>query len=56
MFIYTYMYTQGYIFLPFPPPGGEEEFLSKLKNREEFEGGLEKRKEKGEKRRKTMKM
>ena len=34
---------QGYIFWP---------FLSKLKNREEFEGGLhEKRKGKGEKRR-----
>ena len=32
---------QGYIFWP---------FLSKLKNREEFEGGLEKGKEKGGKR------
>ena len=31
---------QGYIFWPSPPPGGEE-FLSKLKNREEF--GKEKR-------------
>ena len=32
-----------------PPPlgGGGEEFLSKLKNREEFKGGLEKRKGKG---------
>ena len=33
-----------------PPWGGG--ILSKLKNREEFEGGLEKRKGKGEKRRK----
>ena len=31
---------------------GGEEFLSKLKNREEFGGGLEKRKGKGRKRRK----
>jgi len=38
---------QGYIFWPFPPPWGGEEFLSKLKNREEFKGGLEKRKGKG---------
>ena len=31
-----------------PPPGGGGQFLSKLKNREEFAGGLhEKRKEKG---------
>ena len=30
-------------------PGGGNFFLSQLKNREEFEGGLEKRKEKGEK-------
>ena len=37
------------------PLGGEEEFLSKLKNREEFEGGLEKRKGKGGKRRKKEK-
>ena len=34
-----------------PPPGGRD-FLSKLKNREEFEGGLEKRKRKGGERRK----
>ena len=33
----------------FPPPGGGK-FLSKLKNREEFEGGLEKGKEKEKKR------
>ena len=33
------MLLQGYIFWPFLG-----EFLSKLKNREEFEGGLEKRK------------
>ena len=47
---------QGYIFWPFPPPpGGGWEFLSKLKNREEFEGGLEKWKGKGEKRRKKEK-
>ena len=30
-----------------PPPLGEGKFLSQLKNREEFEGGLEKRKGKG---------
>ena len=41
---------QGYIFWPFP------QFLSELKNREEFEGGLhEKRKGKGGKRRKKEK-
>ena len=40
----------------FPPPGGEQ-FLSKLKKREEFEGGLhEKRKGKGGGRRKKKKM
>ena len=34
--------NQGYIFWPFSPHlgGGGGEFLSKLKNREEFEGGL----------------
>ena len=37
---------QGYIFWPFTP------ILSQLKNREEFEGGLEKRRGKGGKRRK----
>ena len=37
-----------------PHPGGWE-FVSKLKNREEFEGGLEKRKGKGGKRRKKRK-
>ena len=38
---------------PQGPPGvGGGEFLSKLKNREEFEGGLEKRKGKRGKRRK----
>jgi len=47
--------VQGYIFWPFPPPLGGEEFLSKLKNREEFGGGLEKRKGKGGKRRKQRK-
>ena len=35
------------IYSAHPPPGGGEEFLSKLKNREEFGGGLEKRKGKG---------
>ena len=35
----------GIYILAIPPPAGE--FLSKLNNREEFEGGLEKRKEKG---------
>ena len=39
----------------FPPRGGGEKFLSQLKNGEEFEGGLEKRKGKGEKRRKKEK-
>ena len=38
---------QGYIFWPFPP--------NKFKNREEFEGGLEKRKGIGGKRRKKEK-
>ena len=47
---------QGYIFWPFPPPWGGGKFLSKMKNREEFEGGLhEKRKGKGGKRRKEKK-
>ena len=37
----------------FPPLGGGGQFLSKLKNREEFEGGLhEKRKAKEEERKK----
>ena len=41
---------QGYIFWPFPPPlGGGEQFLPKLKYREEFEGGLRKRKKKEKK-------
>ena len=44
-----------YILAISPPPLGGEEFLSKLKNREEFEGGLEKRKGKGRKRRKKVK-
>jgi len=35
------VFNQGYIFWPFPPWGGN---LSKLKNREEFEGGLKNRK------------
>ena len=38
-FLNLFILFQGYIFWP---------FLSKLKNREEFEGGLEKRKGKGE--------
>ena len=41
-----------------PPPPGEGKFLSKLKNREEFEGLPEKRKGKGgkeEKRKKVIK-
>ena len=47
------MGKQGYIFWPFPPlPPWRENFLSKLKNREEFEGGLEKRKAKGGKKKK----
>ena len=44
---YGYYSNQGYIFWPFPP-----NFLSKLKNREEFEGGIEKKKGKLGKRRK----
>ena len=47
-----FILAQGYILWPFPPPRGGEEFLSKLKNREEFEGGLEKGKERGEKKKK----
>ena len=46
------MLQQGYIFWPFLPPG---KFLSKVKNREEFEGGLGERKGKGGKRRKKRK-
>jgi len=42
----------GIYILAIPPPGG---FLSKVKNREELEGGLEKRKGKGGKRRKKRK-
>ena len=42
---------QGYIFWPFPSPLGGG-CLSQLKNREEFEGGLEQGREKGGKRRK----
>ena len=42
------LYT--YIFWPFPPP--PPQCLSKVKNRDEFEGGLEKRKGKGGTRRK----
>ena len=46
------MGKQGYIFWPFNPlPPGRENFLSQLKKREEFEGGLEKRKGNGGKRR-----
>ena len=44
-----------YILAIHPPPWGGGEFLSKLKNREEFGGGLEKRKGKGVKRRKQRK-
>ena len=40
----------GIYILAIPPPGGE--ILSKLKNREEFKGGLEKRKGKGGKEKK----
>ena len=44
-----HIFYQGYMFWPFPPPG--DFFLSKLKNREEFEGLHEERKGKGGKRR-----
>ena len=48
--------TGIYILAISPPPGGGEKFLSNMKNREEFEGGLhEKRKGKGGKRRKKKK-
>ena len=40
---------QGYIFWPFPPPLGGEQFLSKLKYREEFKGGLREKRKKKEK-------
>ena len=43
----------GYIFLPLPSPRGEGNFFALLKSREEFEGGLhKKRKEKKGKKRK----
>ena len=45
----------GIYILAISPPGGGGGFLSKLKNREEFEGGLEKRKGKVGKRRKLRK-
>ena len=59
---HTILLIQGYIFWPSPPLGGGE-FLSKMKNREEFEedfmkkgrekgGKEEKRKEKKKKRKK----
>ena len=44
--VVTLSLTPGIYILAFPPPLGGC-FLSKLKNREEFEGGLEKRKRKG---------
>ena len=34
---------QGYIYWPFPSPPGGEEFRPDLKNREEFDGGLQKK-------------
>ena len=47
------LYSEIYILATPPPKKRKGEFLSKLKNREEFEGGLyEKRKGKGGKRRK----
>ena len=51
------LFFQGYLFWPLlPPPWGGGTILSKLKNREEFEGGLEKRKEKGGKKEKRKKV
>ena len=39
-----YPSTKGFIFWPFPPRrGGGGDFFPRLKNREEFEGGLKKR-------------
>ena len=47
----TVLHYPGIYILAIPPPLGE--FLSKLKNREEFEGGLhDKRKGKGGKKKK----
>ena len=43
----TSLWAGIYILAISPPPLGGEEFLSNLKNREEFGGGLEKGKEKG---------
>ena len=49
----TLIHTGIYILAISPPHPGGGQFLSKLKNREEFEGGLhEKGREKGGKRRK----
>ena len=45
----------GIYILAIPPPLGGGNFLPQLKNREEFEEGLEKRKGKGKKRRKKRK-
>ena len=45
---------QGYIFWPFPPPHRGKFFVHMI-NREEFEGGLEKRRGKGGKKKKTKK-
>ena len=49
-FIHCLHFKTGIYILAISPPGGV--FLSKLKNREEFEGGLEKRKGKEGKRKK----
>ena len=49
------LFSPGIYFLAISPPGGEGKFLSLLKKREEFEGGLEKRKGKGGKSRKKEK-
>ena len=43
------------VFQRYFPPGGGEKFLSQLKNGEEFEGGLEKRKGKEENKERVLK-
>ena len=57
VFIKFYKVNQitGIYILAIPPPPGGVNFLSKLKNREEFEGGLEERNGKGGKRSKKEK-
>ena len=57
IFLTALLFFQGYIFWPFPPPPWGEQFLSKLKYREEFEEekGMKKGRERGEKKKKKEK-